>query len=182
MVSTTGLRRAIVAVAVLAMGAGAAMAQAVPKIGVFDSQRLSEETDEGKRVQAQLKETRAKREKEIEDETKRLQELQQQLEQKGLSLSEEKRTTLEIDIRRGALELESRKDIASRGFQLEIAAAEARFNEKLRVVIADFAKQEQFTLILEGSAVAWASATIDVTTALIDTFNGKFPATAPATP
>lgn len=182
MVSTTAFRRAIVAAAVLALGTGAALAQTAPKIGVFDSQRLSEETAEGKRVQGQLKEARAKREKEIEDETKRIQELQQQLEQKGLSLSEDRRSTLEIDIRRGALELESRKDLASRGFQLEISAAEARFNEKLRVAISEFAKQEQFTLILEGSAVAWASASIDVTTALIDTFNRMFPGPPPASP
>jgi len=182
MVSSRAFLRAIVATAVLVVGTSAASAQAAFKVGVFDSQRLSEETTEGKRVQTQLKEVRAQREKEIEDEAKRLQGLQQQLEQRGLSLSEERRTTLEIDIRRGALELEGRKDIASRGFQLEIAAAEARFNEKLRAAIGEFAKQEQFTLILEGSAVAWASASIDVTTALIDTFNRMFPAPPPASP
>jgi len=173
--SANVLGTAVLMAAVMASGAGEARAQSVPKIGVFDSQRISEETAEGKRIQAQLKEVRAQREREIEEETKRIQELQQQLEQKGLSLSEEKRTTLEIDVRRRMLELESRKDIASRGFQLEVAAAEARFNEKLRGAISEFAKQEQFTVILEGASVAWASASIDVTTALIDTFNRMFP-------
>ena len=172
----------VVVAMLMAAGAGEARAQAALKIGVFDSQRMSEETNEGKRVQAQLKEAQEQKQREITDETKKIQELQQQLEQKGLSLSEEKRTTLEIDIRRRMLELESRKDIATRGFQLEVAAAEARFNEKLRGAIADFAKQEQFTVILEGANVAWASASVDVTTALIDTFNRLFPATPAASP
>lgn len=178
--ATSGLRILVLSAAVAA--APGVSAQTMLKIGVFDSQRISEETEEGKRVQAQLKEVRAQREREIEEETKRIQELQQQLEQKGLSLSEERRTTLEIDIRRRMLELESRKDIASRGFQLEVTAAEARFNEKLRGAIGEFAKQEQFTLILEGANVAWASATIDVTTALVDVFNRMFPAVPAASP
>jgi outer membrane protein len=174
--------RILALVAAVALATPGVSAQTALKIGVFDSQRISEETDEGKRVQAQLKEVRAQREREIEEETKRIQELQQQLEQKGLSLSEEKRTTLEIDIRRRMLELESRKDIASRGFQLEVQAAEARFNDKLRGAIGEFAKQEEFTLILEGANVAWASATIDVTTALVDVFNRMFPAPPAASP
>jgi Skp family chaperone for outer membrane proteins len=182
MASGNVLGTGVVLAAILTAGAGDVRAQAALKIGVFDSQRVSEETIEGKRVQAQLKQAKEQKQREIDDETKKIQELQQQLDAKGLSLSEEKRTSLEIDIRRRMLELESRKDIASRGFQLEVAAAEARFNEKLRGAIADFAKQEQFTVILEGSNVAWASASIDVTTALIDTFNRLFPAPPAASP
>ena len=148
------------------------------KLGVFDPQRVSEETIEGKRIQAVLTEIRTKTEKGIEDQTTRLAELQQQLEQQGLSLSEERRATLEIEVQQRLLELNNSKDIATRGFQLQIQLAEARFNEKLRNVINEFARNEGFTVILESGSVAFAASTIDVTTAVIDLFDKMHPASA----
>ena len=148
------------------------------KVGVFDPQRVSEETVEGKRIQTVLTEIRGKAEKGIEDQTARLAELQQQLEQQGLSLSEERRATLEIEVQQRLLELNNSKDIATRGFQLQIQLAEARFNEKLRNVINEFARNEGFTVILESASVAYAAPTIDVTTAVIDLFDKMHPATA----
>jgi Skp family chaperone for outer membrane proteins len=145
------------------------------KLGVFDPQRVSEETVEGKRIQATLGEARDSRQQELNDETARVSELQQQLEQQALSLSGEKRTEMEIDIQRRLLELNSRKDVATRAFQLEIAAAEAQFNEKLRSVVNQFAQNEEFSVILESGAVAYANSSIDVTTAVIDLFNRMYP-------
>ena len=165
----------LVATLTLAAAAPGITAQDGWKIGVFDPQRVSEETTEGKRIQALLTDVRQQRQNEIEQETNRIAELQQQLEQQGLSLSEERRTTLEIDIQRRLLELNSRKDIATRGFQLEIAAAEARFNEKLRSVINEFARSQGFTLIFEAGAVAFASPQVDITTAIIDLFDRMYP-------
>lgn len=155
--------------------ASAVSAQTAPKIGVFDPQRVSEETAEGKRIQAQLGSIREQRQKEIFDEESKIAELQQQLEQQRLSLSADRRATLEIDIQRRLLELQSRKDMATRGFQLEISAAEARFNEKLGAVIGQFARDEGFSIIFEAAAVAYASSGVDVTTAIIEQFDKLYP-------
>ena len=78
---------------------------------------------------------------------------------------------------RKLLELNNSKDLATRELQLEVAGAEARFNEKLRVVIEQIGTDENFALILDRAAVAWASSAIDVTTAIIDRFDRTFPAT-----
>jgi Skp family chaperone for outer membrane proteins len=102
--------------------------------------------------------------------------LQQRLEQQQLSLSIDRRTALEIDIQRRILALNNAKDLASRELQLEVAAAEAGFNEKIRLVVAQFGKSEEFSLLLEYGVVAWSSPAIDVTTAIIDLFNQMFPA------
>jgi Skp family chaperone for outer membrane proteins len=156
----------------------AANAQGTIKIGVFDPQRVSEETIEGKRIQARLEALRDKRQNEIATDERAIGEAQQQLTQQALSLSQDKLQQMEIDIQMRLLELNSRKETATRAFQLEIAAEEAKFNEKLRGVIGRFAEGESFAIILEVGAVAYAAPTVDVTTGIIDAFNQAHPATA----
>jgi Skp family chaperone for outer membrane proteins len=145
---------------------------------VFDPQRVSEETIEGKRIQATLEALRDQRQAEITTEERSIAEAQQQLTQQALSLSPEKLQQMEIEIQKRMLELNSRKDTATRAFQLESAGEEAKFNEKLRGVLGQFAQAENFHIILEVGAVAFASPTVDVTTAVIDAFNRAHPATA----
>jgi Skp family chaperone for outer membrane proteins len=57
-----------------------------------------------------------------------------------------------------------------------VAAAESQFNDKLRSVVVQFAKDEGFDLILEAASVAYASTGSDVTTAIIDLFDRMYPA------
>ena len=155
----------------------AANAQETMKVGVFDPQRVSEETVEGKRIQVRLESMRDKRQTEITSDERAIAEAQQQLTQQALSLSPEKLQRMEIDIQMRVLELNSRKDTATRAFQLEIAGEESKFNEKLRGVIGRFAQGEGFVIIFEIGAVAYAAPTVDVTTGIIDAFNKAHPAT-----
>jgi Skp family chaperone for outer membrane proteins len=148
------------------------------KLGVFDPQRVSEESLEGKRIQAKLEAMREQRQSEIAGEEAKITELQQQLSQQALSLSLEKRTQKEIEIQKRVLELNARKDLMTKSFQLEIAAEESQFNEKLRTVLSQFAKDEEFSIILEVAAMAFASAPVDVSTAIIDRFNKLYPGTS----
>ena len=152
-------------------------AQETIKIGVFDPQRVSEETIEGKRIQARLEALRDKRQTEITTEERAIGEAQQQLTQQALSLSPERVQQMDIEIQKRVLELNSRKDTATRAFQLEIAGEESKFNEKLRGVLGRYAQGESFAIILEVGAVAYAAPTVDVTTAVIDAFNRAHPAT-----
>jgi Skp family chaperone for outer membrane proteins len=171
----TGWLAPLVGAMLWILAAGAVEAQAPLKVGVFDAQRVSEETLAGKRAQTELEELRDQKQaqlKQREDEAARLEE---QLTQQKLSLSPEKFNSMQIELRRKALELDNMKELASRELQLELAAAEAQFNEKLGLVIEQFGREEQFTAIFERGALAWYSPTIDVTTALIDMFDRMFP-------
>lgn len=163
--------------AVFGTATSPAGAQAL-KLGVFDPQRVSEESLEGKRIQAKLEAMREQRQSEIAGEEAKIAELQQQLSQQALSLSLEKRNQKEIEIQKRVLEVNARKDLMTKSFQLEIAAEESQFNEKLRSVLSQFAKDEEFSIILEIAAVAFAAAPVDVTTAIIDRFNKLYPGTA----
>jgi len=166
-------------VLVAAALASSAWAQAPLKIGVFDSQRISEETIEGKRIQTELSGVRDAKQKEIAEMELAINDLQQRLNQQGLSLSVDTRSSLELDIQRRALILNNAKELANRALQLEVAAAEARFNEKLRQVVNQFGQDEQFALLFEIGVTAWAGNTIDVTTALIDLFDRMYPGQNP---
>ena len=168
----------LAATALLTAMFSAASAQATVKIGVFDPQRVSEETIEGKRIQATLEALRDKRQTEISTDERAIADAQQQLTQQALSLSPERVQQMEIDIQMRVLELNSRKETATRAFQLEIAAEEAKFNEKLRGVLNRFAEAEGFQIILELGAVAFAAPQVDLTTGIIDAFNRAHPATA----
>jgi Skp family chaperone for outer membrane proteins len=158
--------------------APAVQAQAPSKIGVFDSQRISEETAEGKKLQTMLGAMRDEKQSEINSKEQAIEDLQQRLSQQGLSLSAETRMGLEVDIQRRMLEVNTLKELATQQLQLEVAAAEASFNEKLRNVVIQFGRDEGFTLLLEASTVAWAANSADVTTALIDIFDRMYGADA----
>lgn len=172
----TKLTLALVTLVALIAAAPAADAQTPLKVGIFDSQRISEETAEGKKVQNDLAALRDTKQQEISSKEQVINDLQQRLSQQGLSLSVEARTSLEIDIQRRLLEVNSAKDLATRELQLEVAAAEAMFNEKLRLVVQQFGRDEGFSLLLEVGTVAWASNTVDVTTAITDLFDRMYPA------
>ena len=173
----TVLRLAVLSLTLAAV-APAALAQ--QKIGVFDPQRVSEETQEGKRIQAQLASLKDAKTREIRDKETQLQAMSDQLEQQALTLSPEKRTALQVQIERLRLDLENARKLASQELQLEVAAAQAAFNERLLRAVTAFGKQQGYDVIFEQSLTAYAASTVDVTTGIIDVFDALGPASGGA--
>ena len=169
-------RLMLVAATLLLICAPLARAQATFKVGVFDPQRVSIETIDGKRAQAELQSIQNAKQQDVTNRERAISDMQQQLSTQALSLSNDKRTELEIEIQRQMLGLNMVKDLASRELQLEVAAAEARFNDKMRRVIQEFATNDEFVLILDAGAVAWAAQAVDVTSSIIEQFDKMFPA------
>ena len=165
----------MVVVGLISASSFAAQAQDL-RVGVFDPQRVSEETDLGQQLQAELGAFQATKQKEIDDKRLQVEQMQDQLRTQELSLSSATRTKMEKDIQRRVLFLEAAQETATREMQLELAAAKMLFEEKLLIAVQEFGKSEQFSLILDRSLVAWADKTVDVTGALIDVFNRMFPA------
>lgn len=172
----------IVTTLVLAAAGGFVRAQPAPetRIGVFDAARLSDETDEGKSIGAQLTALQEKKRAELAAKQKEIGELQNQLTTQALSLSPDRRTQMEKDINLKSLELQQLQQKAQNEMQMELQEAQAKFNEKLIVVIEGFGKDEGFSLLLEKGLVAYHAPSVDVTTALVDRFNATFKAAKPA--
>jgi outer membrane protein len=179
--TTTILILSLVAATGLARAQSAGM-----KIGVFDANRVSEESDEGKRIASRLTALGDKKKAEISAKEKEIADLRQQLESQTLSLSPEKQTQLQKDIQKKGLELQQAQESARNEFQIEVSEAQNKFQDQLLRVISQFGRDEGFTLVLERATggVAFAAESIDVTTAIVDKFNQmvKAPADAAAKP
>src|SRR5213594_3379629 len=70
------------------------------KIGTFDFDRVSKDTQEGQRLQKQLKDFQEKKQAGLATKEKELKDLQDQLQTQALSLSPERRTAMEKDLQR----------------------------------------------------------------------------------
>jgi outer membrane protein len=152
------------------------------KIGVFDANRVSEESDEGKRIAARLTAFGDRKKAELTTKEKEIADLRQQLESQTLSLSPEKQTQLQKDIQKKGLELQQNQESARNEFQIEVSEDQNNFQEQLLRVINQFGRDEGFTLVLERATggVAFAAESIDVTTAIVDKFNQMVKAPAEA--
>jgi len=160
--------------------APATLAQTM-KVGVFNAQVVSENTEMGKRIQAVLTAFTEGKEAEIGARQQKVAEMRQQLSQQSLSLSTDKRKALELDIQRHVLELQSFQEAATRELELEYATATKEFQDKLILAVDTFGSDESFSLLLDRSQVAWAHTATDVTSAIIDRFNRMFPASGSGT-
>jgi len=181
------MKRILAILAMFLVAATAAVrAQSPPalKVGVFDANRVSEETDEGKRIAAKLSAFGDKKKAELVAKEKEIADLRTQLDSQNLSLSPEKQQQMQKDVQKKGLELQQGQEAARNEFQIEVSEAQNKFQEQLIRVISQFGRDEGFTLVLERSTggVAFASESIDVTTAIVDKFNEmvKAPADAPA--
>jgi len=180
------MKRTVTILALLIVAATtAARAQTPPalKIGVFDANRVSEETDEGKRIAAKLSAFGDKKKAELAAKEKEINDLRAQLESQTLSLSPEKTQAMQKDVQKKGLELQQAQEAARNEFQIEVSEAQNKFQEQLIRVINTFGRDEGFTLVIERSTggVAFAAESVDVTTAIVDKFNQlvKAPADAP---
>jgi outer membrane protein len=164
----------VLATVLVTAGATAwAQAPAALKVGVFDANRVSEETDEGKRIAGKLSAFGEKKKAELAAKDKEISDLRAQLDSQNLSLSPEKQQQMQKDIQRKTLELQQGQEAARNEFQIEVSDAQNKFQDQLIRVINQFGRDEGFTLIIERSTggVAFAAESIDVTTAIVDKFN-----------
>jgi outer membrane protein len=159
--------------------AGSAVhAQATFKIGVFDPQRVSMESAQGKRLQSELSTLQAGKQAEIKSLDEALLAKEKEYSEQRLSLSEGRRKAMELDIERRRLELKNSQQLATQQLQLEYNEAQQNFNDMLIQAVAQFGEKEGFSLILDMSSVAWAAQNVDVTTAVIDLVDSLYPAIA----
>jgi outer membrane protein len=152
-------------------------AQAPIKVAVFDPQRVSEETEVGRLVQVELTQLRDRKQSEIATMELGIQELQTTLSQQELSLSADRRSQMEREIQTAMLQLQSAREVAGRELQMQVAAAQSSFEDKLLRAVQAYGREEGMTLVLARDLVAFADGTIDSTDAIIQRFNQMFPGT-----
>jgi outer membrane protein len=154
----------LLVVAALALLAGSVPAEAQAfKIGVFDAEKISQETAEGARIQARLNALQSAKREEIEALRKELDELQQEFLATSTSLSEEKRKEMGLKIQRKQVELEGLQKSANQELQIEVESAQVQWQRRILEIVADYGKKNGYTLILPVEVVPYYSEAVDIT-------------------
>lgn len=178
----------ILSVPVLAQSAApaAAAAPAVTKVGIVNIQAAIVNSNEGQRDFESLQKKFDPKRTELENLNKEVDELQKKFNAQGDKLSDEARGDLlkQIDARKKTLQRnyeDANTDIQAQ--QNEIAN---RIGQKLVEVLDKYAKENNFTLILDVSGqtspVLWAASSVDITKAVVDAYNASSGVAAPAKP
>ena len=148
----------------------------VAKIGILDFQRILEISSAGKASQAAISQQGKKKETELRQKQKELQELKNKLEREALVMSremrEEKRREFRISLNDfKTLEKKYKKEMAILNQKLV-----KRIQDDVFELVEEFGKKEGFLLIVEKmeGGVVYSPQTIDITDQLIQIYNENF--------
>jgi len=160
-------------------------AWADPKIGVVDPQRLMMESAQGKEAFEALRNEFAPRERTLQAQGQALKAKQEKLQKDGATMTDDQRTRAEKELRDGARDFERARgelqddETARRNEQL------SRLQRTLGEEVRNYAKSQNFDVVLSGEAVVYATPAYDVTPAVLAVLQAKAaaaPAAKPATP
>jgi outer membrane protein len=149
-----------------AAGIGTAGAQTV-KVGVFDAQKITQDTAEGAKIQARLNSFKEKKGAELKKLQEDIENLQKDYTQQVMSASDDKKKELTLQIQRKQDELDSAQKAANRELQLEVEAAQEGWQRRVLEVVNAYGKEKGFTLIVPAEVAVFYSPEIDVTPDLI---------------
>lgn len=152
-----------------------AAAHADVKIGFVDMQKAIQETKAGKKAKKELEDEFNKKKKELEKREADIKKMGEDFEKRSMAMNEDARMK-----KQGEIQGEMRKyqEIATKA-QMDIQKRERDLTQpivtKLRGILEDIAKKEDFTVILERSenSVMWAKKEIDLTDRIIKEYDKK---------
>lgn len=167
------LRRTLIAAALALLPAvSAARAQSEPpRIGVFDPETIWQQTEIGKKYNADLTAARDRLQADIDKKSQELESLKDRIRQQQASLSEDKLQQLQKDAQNKLIELNRMNDDATREMKQQLNEVQGRFQQMLIDTIEAYGKEKQYTVILNKEVAAYNAPQADVTVDLIAKFN-----------
>lgn len=140
------------------------------KVGYMDMQKAIQETSAGRKAKKDLEESFNKKKKEIEKKEADLKKMTEDFEKKNLVLSEEVKNQKSQEIQ---TEMAKYRELVGKS-QLDIQKRERELTapivDKLRTILEDIAKNENYTMILDRQNVLWANKQIDLTDRVVKEF------------
>ncbi len=145
------------------------------KVGFVDMQKAIQETAAGKKAKKELEDEFNKKKKDLDKREAEIKKMGEDFEKRSMAMNEEARMK-----KQGEIQSEMRKyqEMAGKS-QVEIQKRERDLTQpivtKLRSIIEDIAKKEDFTMILEKSeqSVMWARKELDLTERVIKDYDKK---------
>ena len=193
--------RLVFAFALLATFAGFSVAQEAPsannaplapvnpnQIAVIVFQSAITQTNEFQRAFAELQRKYDPRREQLKALSEQIDTLAKQLQNDGGSLSELERTSRSRTIDEKKKKLERDSQDAQTDFEADMQDLGNRLAAKVGETISDYAQKHHYTLVLDASqqqsvpSVLYWSPSVDITKAIIDTYNAKSGIAAPPLP
>lgn len=145
------------------------------KVGFIDMQKAIQETATGKKAKKELEDEFNKKKKELEKREADIKKMGEDFEKRSMAMNEDARMKKQQEIQG---QMRQYQEMAAKS-QMEIQKRERDLTQpivtKLKGIIEDIAKKEDFTMILEKSeqSVMWAKREVDLTDRVIKEYDGK---------
>ncbi|MFH1727368.1 MAG: OmpH family outer membrane protein [Pseudomonadota bacterium] len=147
------------------------------KIGYVDLQLALTSVEEGKKAQQNLESSKKNKEKLIKQKQDDLKKLHDELQTQSLILSEDARKAKEEDYKLKVLEFQKLIQEANKELDSSQMQYINTIISELTQIVAEIAKKEQYTIILEKSqSILFALPSMDLTQTVIDEFNKRMKA------
>lgn len=174
------MRRSSAAAATMAaflglVGPGAHAAEAAApsplRVGVFDPNRVFEQSSLGKKMRGEIETLTQKKRGEVQTKEDEIRALQEKFKQEEPSLSEDKRGERERTLQQKGIELKRLRDDASREVQSQVSDVEERFQKQVLSVIEKLGREQGYTLIFDRAALAFSHPSADITEEIVNRLN-----------
>jgi len=145
------------------------------KVGFIDMQKAIQETATGKKAKKALEDEFNKKKKDLEKREADIKKMGEDFEKRSMAMNEDARMKKQQEIQG---QMRQYQEMAAKS-QMEIQKRERDLTQpivtKLKGIIEDIAKKEDFTMILEKSeqSVMWAKREVDLTDRVIKEYDGK---------
>ncbi len=169
-------------VATAALVALPASAQSAQKVGVIEVQRIVQDSAVGKESLARIQKVSTAKQEDLTKRQTELRDLEKRIQEQGKSLSEEAMEKLQKDYQQKALDLKRFQDDAQRELE-ELQRRElTELEKKVLPVIEAVSKELGYSLVFNKfqSGLLYADEAVDITAAVIQKFNTAI-AAAPKT-
>jgi outer membrane protein len=157
---------------------GTTSVPASAKVAIIAFQQAVASTNEGQRNFAQLRTKFEPKQTQLKTQSDEIDSLKKQLQDAGANLSEQERDSRLKTIDEKTKSLQRTAEDAQNEASSAMSDMYQALAQKVYVILDTYAKQNQFTLVLDASnqqnsPVLWASPATDITKAVVDAYNAK---------
>ena len=158
-----------------------------PNIAVIAFQAAVMQTNEFQRNFADLQKKYEPKRQELQTLNTQIQSLQKELQAQGSTLNDTERESRSRSLNEKEKQMQRQQEDDQNDFQQDMQQTFNGVATKVGTVLVDYAKDHNFSLVLDGGeqqtqVVLYAAPTTDITKAIIDAYNVKSGVPAPATP
>lgn len=148
-------------------------AQQPAKVGIIDSQRAFEQSEEGKKAAAQVQErdTKIKNELKKLDDSIRL--LEARLSTAQLTMTQEALIALQSDLEKKRTERKRYEEDATQDFARLRASLVSKLQAEMLTIVKAMRKERGYDLIMETTSIVDADPAFDITDELIRRYNAS---------